>query len=296
MNNVQLLGKTEIWMQGVHLDNANLPEIANRAAEVLSIAQDKVFVTDVRPSLVVLDVLQPKVGLEQVVGRQPEIFAAISKIDGVTVEDGAEIHSEGVLGVIGSTREQAKSMVENAERMDKQIREYASGRVAVVSTGSEMVNGEVKDTNFEAISEFLSEAGFEVFYGGVAGDTEREIAGLIARLSGEGYGLIISTGGVGAEDKDHTIEAVEGLDPDLSIAILAQYKKGHGRHVKDAVRICVGTLGWSTIIALPGPTHEVKLALPVIVEQLQAGTTAATLVEAIAVPIRDTLPAVHHHH
>lgn len=296
MSDVQLLGKTEIWMQGVHLDNANLPEIANRAAAVLSIPQDKVFVTDVRPSLVVLDVLQPKVGLEQVVGRQPQIFAAISELEGVTVEDGAEIHSEGVLGVIGSTREQAKSHLENARRMDQQIREYASGRVAVVSTGTEMQNGEVKDTNFEAISDFMSDAGFEVFYGGVAGDTEREIAGLIARLAGDGYGLIITTGGVGAEDKDHTIEAVEGLDPDMSTAILAQYKKGHGRHVKDAVRVGVGTLGWATIISLPGPTHEVKLALPVIVEQLQAGTTAASLVEAIAVPIRATLPAVHHHH
>ena len=295
MNDMQLLGKTEIWMQGVHLDNANLPEIASRAAEVLSLPEDKVFVTDVRPALVVLDVLQPKVALEQVVGRQPQIFAAISEIDGVSVDDNALIHSEGVLGVIGSTREQAKSIVENAKRMDKQIQEYASGRVAVVSTGPEIQKGEVKDTNFEAISEFMSNAGFEVFYGGVAGDTEREIAGLIARLSGEGYGLIITTGGVGAEDKDHTIEAVEGLDPDLSTAILAQYKKGHGRHVKDAIRICVGSLGWSTIISLPGPTHEVKLALPVIVEQLKLGTTAATLVEAIAEPIRATLPAVHKH-
>ena len=295
MSGVQLLGKTEIWMQGVDLDNANLPEIANRAAAVLSLPADKVFVTDVRPSLVVLDVLQPKVELEQVVGRQAQIFAAIGELDGVSIAANAEIHSEGVLGVIGSTREQAKSLVENAERMDRQIREYASGRVAVVSTGTEMQKGEVKDTNFEAISEYLSGEGFEVFFGGVAGDTEREIAGLIARLSGEGFGLIITTGGVGAEDKDHTIEAVEGLDPDLSTAILAQYKKGHGRHVKDAVRICVGSLGWSTIISLPGPTHEVKLALPIIVEQLQQGTTAATLVEAIAAPIRATLPQVHQH-
>lgn len=295
MSDVQLLGKTEIWMQGVHLENANLPEIANRAASVLSLPEDKVFVTDVRPSLVVLDVLQPKVGLEQVVGRQSQIFAAISEIDGVSVEANATIHSEGVLGVIGSTREQAKSLVENAKRMDKQIQEYASGRVAVISTGTEMQKREVKDTNFEAISEFMSDAGFEVFYGGVAGDTEREIAGLIARLSSDGFGLIITTGGVGAEDKDHTVEAVEGLDPDLSTAILAQYKKGHGRHVKDAVRICVGTLGWSTIISLPGPTHEVKLALPIIVEQLKQGTTATSLVEAIAAPIRATLPPMHQH-
>jgi len=298
VSDVQLLGKTEIWMQGVHLSDADLPELARRVASVLSLPDDKVFVTDVREALVVLDVLQPKVELSQVVGRQPQIFAAIDELEGVRIEDGALIHSEGVLGVIGSTREQAKALVANAERMDRQIREYASGRVAVVSTGTEIIGGEVRDTNFEAISEVLGAAGFDVEFGGVAEDSERAIAGLIARLSSEGYGLIITTGGVGAEDKDHTIEAVEALDANLAIAILAKYEKGHGRHVKDSVRICVGNLGWSTIISLPGPTHEVQLALPVIVEHLKAGTTPAALVEAIAVPLRATLPAhgeSHHH-
>jgi len=298
MSGVQLLGKTEVWMQGVRLSNANLPEIARKAADVLSIAEDKVFVTDVREALVVLDILEPKVEFEAVVGRQEQVFAALRTIPGVSIDVDATIHSEGVLGVIGSTREQAAEMVEYAQRMDEQIRKYASGRVAVVSTGPEVQNGEIKDTNFEAISRAFTAAEFEVVFGGVAGDSEREIAGLIARLVGEGYGLIISTGGVGAEDKDHTIEAVEGLDPDLSTAILAKYKEGTGRHVKDSVRVCVGSLGWSTIICLPGPTHEVELALPVIIQQLQNGTSPSRLVEAIAVPIRATLPAVspHHHH
>lgn len=296
MSDVQLLGKTEIWMQGISLNNTNLPELARLAAGVLAIPEDKVFVTDVREALVVLDVLQPKVALDQVVGKQQQIFDAIGTLPGVVIAENAEIHSEGVLGVIGTTREQAQALVENAERMERQIEQYASGRVAVVSTGAEILAGEVKDTNFEVIAEHLGEQGFEVFYAGIAGDSEREIAGMIARLSGEGYGLIITTGGVGAEDKDHTIEAVEALDPDLAIAILAQYKKGHGRHVKDAVRVCVGQLGWSTIICLPGPTHEVQLALPVISEQLKAGTTAARLVEAVAEPIRATLPKAHNHH
>lgn len=296
MSNVQLLGKTEIWMQGVRLANANLPEIARQAANVLSIPEDKVFVTDVREALVVLDVLEPKVEFEAVVGKQEQVFDALKLVDGVSIDENATIHSEGVLGVIGTTRAQAAEMVEHAQRMDEQIRKYASGRVAVVSTGPEVQNGEIEDTNFEAISRVFTAAGFEVFYGGVAGDSEREIAGLIARLSGEGYGLIITTGGVGAEDKDHTIEAVEGLDPDLSTAILAQYKKGTGRHVKDAVRVCVASLGWSTIISLPGPTHEVELALPIIVTHLQEGTSASRLAEAIAEPIRATLPAVSHHH
>ena len=296
MSDVQLLGKTEIWMQGVRLSNANLPEIAKEAAKVLSISEDKVFVTDVREALVVLDVLEPKVSFEAVVGRQKNIFDALRLVSGVSIDENATIHSEGVLGVIGSTRAQAEEMVEHARRMDQQIRKYASGRVAVVSTGPEVQSGEIEDTNFDAISKAFSDAGFEVSYGGIAGDSEREIAGLIARLSGEGFGLIVSTGGVGAEDKDHTIEAVEGLDSDLSTAVLAKYKKGTGRHVKDSVRVCVASLGWSTIICLPGPTHEVELALPVIIEHLKKGTSPSVLAEAIAIPIRATLPKISHHH
>lgn len=298
MSQVQLLGKTEVWMQGVHLTNANLPDIAREAARALSLPADKVFVTDVREALVVLDVLTPKVDFESVVGRQQAVFDAISAVSGVSIDDDAIIHSEGVLGVIGSTREQAAEMVEHAQRMDEQIRKYASARVAVVSTGPEVQNGEIEDTNYEAIERALTAAGFDVAFGGVAGDSEREIAGLIARLSSEGFGLIITTGGVGAEDKDRTIEAVEALDAGLSTAVLATYKKGTGRHVKDSVRVCVASLGWSTIICLPGPTHEVELALPVIVGQLQDGTSPARLAEAIAEPIRATLPAApsHHHH
>ena len=59
MSDVQLLGKTEIWMQGVHLSDADLPELARRVASVLALPDDKVFVTDVREALVVLDVLMP---------------------------------------------------------------------------------------------------------------------------------------------------------------------------------------------------------------------------------------------
>lgn len=290
MPEVQLLGKTEIWLHGVRLDNADLEEIARAAARALSLPEEKVFTTDVRDDHIVLDVLVGRVDFEAVAGKQGEVFEALGKIAGVSIDEDAEIHSEGVLGIIGTTREQAASAVTEAKRMEEQIRKYASGRVAVVATGAELVNGNVKDTNFEAATEILGAAGFEVVFGGAVGDSEKEIAGLVTRLSGDGYGLIITTGGVGAEDKDRTLEALQIIDPGLAIAVLAHYKKGHGRHVKDAVHIGVATLGWTTVISLPGPTHEVRLALPIIVDKIKGGTTPAELVEAIAVPLRATLP------
>lgn len=296
MTDVQLLDKSEVWIHGVHLADANLPALANAAAQVLGLAPDKVFVTDVRDALVVLDILAPRVDLAAVTGKEAQLLQAIAAVDGVTVSPDASIHSEGILGVIGTPREAVASYLAGAARMKQQLSDYAARRVAVVSTGAEMIAGHVEDTNFAAVRDALGAEGYEVEFGGLAGDSEREIAGLVARLSSEGFGLIVTTGGVGAEAKDRTIEAIELLDPQLHTAVLASYTKGHGRHVKDCVRIAVAQLGWSTIVSLPGPTHEVLLALPVLREGLASGTGPAELVEAMAVPLRATLPKHGHGH
>jgi molybdenum cofactor synthesis domain-containing protein len=296
MTSVQLLDKSEVWLHGVTLDNANLPALAAAVAEALALPPEKVFVTDVREGLVVLDILSPRVDLEQVTGKQAALLAAVARVPGATVAPDASVHSEGILGVIGTPREQVDEYLAGARKLERQIADYAARRVAVVSTGSEILAGQVEDTNFAAIRAAMEGAGFEVEFGGVAGDSEREIAGLVARLSGEGFGVIVTTGGVGAEDKDHTVEALELLDPDLATAELARYTRGHGRHVKDCVRIAIAQLGWSTVFALPGPTHEVKLALPVLIGGLADKAEPAELVEAIAVPLRATLPAHGHGH
>lgn len=296
MTSVQLLEKSEVWLRGISLDHANLPGLAHAVADVLSLPREKVFVTDVRPQLVVLDILVPRVELEDVTGKQAELLDALRAIAGIAVADDASVHSEGILGVIGTPREEVDRYLDDARKLESQIARYASRRVAVVSTGSELLAGEIEDTNFTAIRSAMEAAGFEVEFGGIAGDSETEIAGMVARLSGEGFGVIVTTGGVGAEDKDHTVEALERLDPDIATAVLAQYTRGHGRHVKDAVRIAIARLGWSTVFALPGPTHEVRLALPVLIEGLASQTDPRSLVEAIAVPLRATLPHHHYHH
>lgn len=204
------------------------------------------------------------------------------------------MHSEGILGLIGTPRQQVNRYLSNVRKLENQIAYYASRRVAVVSTGSEWLAGEIEETNFAAIRNAIDDPNLEVEFGGIAGDSESEIAGIVARLSGEGFGVITTTGGVGAEDKDHTVEAFERLDPDLSTAVLAQYQRGNGRHVKDAVRIAIGQLGCSTVFALPGPTQKVKLALPIIIEGLNAKTDRNELVEEIAISLRSILPHQHH--
>ncbi|MGE0385603.1 MAG: molybdopterin-binding protein [Gammaproteobacteria bacterium] len=296
MTDVQLLDKTEIWVRGLALADADLPALARAAAAALSIPADKMFVTDVRGDVVVFDVLVPQVRLEDVGGRKRALLDALGAVPGVTVAQDASVHSEGVLGVIGLPAEEVPGVIAATARIEAGLREYTARRVAVVTTGGELASGQVRDTNIAAVSEILGAAGFEVQPGGMVPDDVRAIAGRVARLAQDGFGIVITTGGVGAEDKDCTIEAMELLDPDLATAVLARYTRGHGRHVKDSVRIAIARIGWSIAVALPGPTHEVRLALPVLVEGLTAGAAPAELVESIAVPLRGTLPAHGHAH
>jgi molybdenum cofactor synthesis domain-containing protein len=286
MPEVELLDKTEIWVRGVTLQGADLGVLAQAAASALSLDPRAVFVTDARDEHVVFDVLRPRVELADIVGRQAELLGGLGRVAGVTVASGASVHSNGVLGVIGTPEAEVDQTLRRATEIDASLRTYVSSRVAVVSTGPEVVAGSIEDTNLAAITDTMAGAGFEVTAGGAVPDDEDAIVGRVLRLASEGFGVVITTGGVGAEDKDHTIEALQRCDPHLATAVLATYAVGHGRHVKPHVRIGVGQVQWSRLIALPGPTREVQAALPVVVDGLQSDWTSRRLADDLAAVLR----------
>jgi molybdenum cofactor synthesis domain-containing protein len=205
------------------------------------------------------------------------------------VRPDAAVHSRGVLGAIGLPRSDADEVLAELRRLDAGVRGYVARRVAVVSTGAEVLGGEVSDTNAHVIAHHLEEGGFEVTATGAVPDDEDAILGRVLRAVSEGFGVVVTTGGVGAEDKDRTIEALQRADPALATAVLATYAVGHGRHVKPHVRVAVGTIAHARVIALPGPTREVGAALPVVVEGLASGWGNERFVEELAAVLRDTL-------
>jgi molybdenum cofactor synthesis domain-containing protein len=296
MTQVQLLDKTELWVRGVTVADADLPALARVAAGVLGIPADKLFVTDVGLDHVCFDVLIPRLGLDDFAGKEAALLAALGAVEGVRMSAAVSVHSDGILGLIGAAPQEVAAILAEAQRMESGLKAYAAGRVAVISTGAELVEGRVHDTNFEAVAQVLGAAGYEVHHAGAVGDDLHLIAGRVGRVASEGYGLIITTGGVGAEAKDKTVEALTLLDPGIATAALAHFKVGHGRHVKDAIRIGVATVGYSTVVALPGPTHEVRLALPVLRDGLARGVGPAALVELLAAPLRAVLPRSWHGH
>jgi molybdenum cofactor synthesis domain-containing protein len=283
---LDLFGKTEVWITGISLTDVDLGELAVAAALVLGLTSQNVFVTDVRDDHVVFDVLVPSIPMDQVVGRKTALLDALAAVTGVRIQTHADVHSYGVLGILGTPAEEVDAVLRRATEIDQRLRQYVSRRVAVVSTGPEVAAGEITDTNLAAIAELLRPEGFTVESGGMVDDDETAIAGLVARLIADGYGVVITTGGVGAEDKDRTIEALTRIVPDISTAVLATYEVGHGRHVKPEVRIAAGRIHDALVVALPGPTREVRAALPALIESVAAQEPTSVMVERLAEPIR----------
>jgi molybdenum cofactor synthesis domain-containing protein len=284
---INLLQKTELWIEGITLQNARLDEIAEKVAQVLELEPGEVMVVDVREDYMVLDVLRPVLKANQIAGKGKEILREISGIQGVKLLPKASIHSEGALGWICLDEDDYRSAITRASEMGEEIQRRVAKRVIVFSTGFEVEEGLIEDTNFQLIAKRLKENGYSVCFGGVLPDREGAISYRLQKALDEGFGLILTTGGVGAEEKDRTVEALLRVDPQAATPYILKFDVGTGRHVKDGVRIAVGKVGVSRLIALPGPTREVEVGLNRLLEGLDRGWDDLKIAEYIASGLRE---------
>ena len=136
-------------------------------------------------------------------------------------------------------------------------------------TGFELKQGMIQDTNTPFLKHELEERGYYVTVGEVMEDNVEDVVEKLDDALSRGFGLIVTTGGVGAEDKDHSVEGVCRMDPTAATPYIVKFQQGTGRHVKDGVRIGVGVVGPSRMVALPGPHDEVMCAAPVLLRGLE---------------------------
>lgn len=293
-----MMGKTELSITGLELADANLTEIADAVARILQIDRSELLVTDVRGDNLVLDILRRGLDAKNIVGKERELLDAVDAVDGVGVADDAKVESRGLLSWVSATSDDALESLEAAERQMAEIREKLAKTVVVFPTGTELANGQVKDTNSPAIREKLAVNGYAVSQGMPLKDDEYYISAALRERAEEGYGLVVTTGGVGAEVKDRTIEAFLMADPEAATPDIVKYELGVGRHVhKNTVRIAVGQVLDTLIIALPGPTDEVLLGLDALVKALaEPGLSKAAIAERIANVLRKRLQEKAHAH
>ncbi|MFB3886549.1 MAG: molybdopterin-binding protein [Thermodesulfobacteriota bacterium] len=267
---LELFEKKEIWIRPIRIRDVDLGAVAEKVAEALHLKKSEVMVVDVREDLITLDIMKRSVPAQDIIGKKEAILQALRSVPGISLTPDTTLHSEGVLGLIDiEDQKLTRNILDRMEQMGREISDRIRKRVIVFPSGFEIQRGMIQDTNSPYIKKRLTEEGFNVTVGDVLEDDLESIVSVLYRVLGEGYGLIITTGGVGAEDKDRTIEAILRLDPTASTPYIIHYKKGTGRHEKDGVRIGVAFLKPSFIVALPGPHEEVKMGLEVLIEGLE---------------------------
>jgi len=289
MNEFDLLKKNELKFRPITLEGADLNQIAATIAEVMQLDQAEVLVTDYLDHVMTLDILRSTIYPHQILAKKEPLLAALTQIPGVHLSEQTGVYSEGMLGWIAANAEDAAAALHNAEAMSASIRERLSKRAMIFSTGAEVLKGEIKDTNSITIADELQHQGYTVRFGGTLRDDQELIAGSLRKAVFEGYSLLITTGGVGAESKDCTVEALLDLDPQAATPYICTFQKGHGRHVKDGVRIAVGEFEDALIITLPGPNDEVRACMPLVMQALEERPSKQQFAETLAANLRDTL-------
>jgi molybdenum cofactor synthesis domain-containing protein len=292
---LQLFEKTEIWIRPILVRDVDLTLLAEKVAEVLTLDKKEVMVVDVREETVTLDIMRKTVNIQDIIGKKADLLQALAQINGVSLVPDTTIHSEGVLGLIDvEDREVARKLIQETDRMGRQILDHLKKRAIVFPSGFEIQKSLIQDTNSPYIARRLSAEGFKVTIGDVLEDDLEAIASALFKALSDGFGLIITTGGVGAEDKDRTIEALLEVDPTASTPYVCRYEKGTGRHEKDGVRIGVAFLDPSFIIALPGPHEEVRLGIEVIIDGLNKGLDKEALATSLSKKYIESLQNIHH--
>lgn len=273
---INLIGKTELWIQNIRLDEANLSEIAGVVSEVFELSPQEVLVVDAGPEHVTLDILRQTMELQQFAAKESVLLEKLSELSGVSVDADTAIHSEGILEMVSLDPSLKDEVTARAAEAGKQVEEAFLTRVRVFPTGAEVLSRVIEDTNSPYIKEALEAQGYRVTIGDILPDNVLAISNALEEALYEGYGLVITTGGVGAEGKDQTVEATLRLDPTSAVPWVVKYEQT-GRHVKQGVRIGVGQVGKALIVNLPGPNDEVRECIPVLISTLKQGGRDKTL-------------------
>ncbi|AET66306.1 molybdopterin biosynthesis enzyme [Desulfosporosinus orientis DSM 765] len=293
---LNLLEKTELWINHITLDQVNLTQFAETVADVLGIERSKVLVVDVRPDHITLDIMENDIPTENILGKEQAVLDALAKLKGVRLYEDSCLHSNGILGLICLEGGNPVEMNKTVNHMVNEIKERISKRAIIFPTGFELKQNLIEDTNTPYLKNLLEREGYKVTIGDIMEDDLDDMEFKLSDAVSRAFGLIITTGGVGAEDKDKTVESVLRVDPQAATPYIVKFQQGTGRHVKDGVRIAVGTVGPSIMVSFPGPNDEVRLAAGALIECLKNNCDKEVTAQRIAAVLAKKLMKKGFHH
>jgi nicotinamide-nucleotide amidase len=186
-------------------------------------------------------------------------------------------------------------------------------RTEILSIGTELLLGQIVDTNANYLAQQLPALGLELYYVSQIGDNLQRLTDAFGRAL-ERSDVIITTGGLGPTEDDLTREAIAALfneplerQPELE-AQLREFFVRRGRtmperNVKQATLIAsssalpnpVGTApGWwverdgKVIVSMPGVPHEMfkmweEQALPRLAKRISGGMIVSRILKLVGI-------------
>lgn len=141
-------------------------------------------------------------------------------------------------------------------------------RVALVSTGDEVVRGRTPDSNGTALAGSLSECGLEVRRTAVGDDVAALRESLASALSGAD--ALVTVGGVSVGERDLVAGVLEGLGAEIRV---------HGVPMKPGKPFLFALLGGKPVLGLPGSPSACLVAFEVFARPALLRLAGAARVE-----------------
>lgn len=116
-------------------------------------------------------------------------------------------------------------------------------KAGIVTTGSEVLSGRIKDQFTPVVVSKLEEAGIEVMGNVLTGDDTEKVTGAIRRWLDEGAGLVVCTGGMSVDPDDRT---------PLAIRNAADTVITYGAPVLPGAMFMLAYAGEVPVVGLPG--------------------------------------------
>ncbi|MCR2803431.1 molybdopterin-binding protein [Paenibacillus soyae] len=216
----------------------------------------------------ILGLAQIDRGVVEAINRLGEIALATVKTNTV-VQPGAAIAATRAIPLVVP-----RSKVEQAEAIARQhrseneaapirVRPLRKVRAGLLTTGSEVFNGRIQDKFGPAVAAKLAAFGSEVAEQRFAPDDRQTIVKEILYLLGQGYDMILVTGGMSVDPDDRTPGAIGAAGAEIV---------SYGTPMLPGSMLLMGYLGDVPIMGLPGCVmHDPYTSFDALLPRILAG-------------------------
>ena len=131
------------------------------------------------------------------------------------VKKGAKIAGTRIIPLVIEKEKMDRAVEAAGEEPIFSVLPFRQKKVGIVTTGSEVKKGLIKDTFTPVLREKLSEYPTEIIGQTLPGDDREQITSDILRFAEEGAGLIIASGGMSVDPDDRTPGAIKDTGAEI---------------------------------------------------------------------------------